>query len=46
MKAKIKTHEDDIKTNFQKKRTPKKSASCKCLSLIMLELVIKTGKNE
>ena len=44
MKTKIKAYEDDVKTNFQKKGMLKEGSSCKCLSLIILESVIKTGK--
>ena len=30
-------YEDRVNTNFQGKKVPKENASCKCLSLIMLE---------
>ena len=33
-----------MNTNFQGKEIPKVDASCKCLSLIMLNSVVKVGK--
>ena len=42
--AKIRQYEDKIYTNFQGKKIPKENESYKCLSLIMLESVIKMGK--
>ena len=41
MKTKIKMYED---TNFQGKKVPKENASYKCLSLIMLDSVIRANK--
>ena len=44
VKAKIKTSNDSMITNFQGKEMPKQKAPCKCLSIIMLDSVIKTKK--
>ena len=33
-----------MNTNFQSKKVPKEGASYKCLSLIMLDSVVKVGK--
>ena len=44
IKTKIKTHEDRVITNFQDKKVPKENASFKCLSLIILDSVIKAYK--
>ena len=44
IKAKIKSYRDKINTNFQGKKIPKENASCKCLSLIMLDSVIRVSK--
>ena len=43
-KTKIKLYADSIITNFHKK-IPKQKAPCKCLSIIMLDCVIKVNKN-
>ena len=32
-------------TNFQRTKTPKEKAPCKCLSIIMLDSVIKAERN-
>ena len=45
VKAKIKMYEDRVNTNFRGKKVPKENASCKCLSLIMLDSVIRVNKN-
>ena len=37
-------YEDKVKTNFQGKEVPKEDASYKCLSLIVLESVIRVSK--
>ena len=37
-------YEDRVNTNFQGKKVPKENASYKCLSLIMLDSVIKVNK--
>ena len=44
IKAKIKSYGDKINTNFQDKKIPKEDASYKCLSLIMLDFVIRVNK--
>ena len=43
-KAKIEMYEDRVNTNFQGKKVPKENASYKCLSLIMLDSVIRVNK--
>ena len=45
LKTKIKLYGDKINTNFQGKKIPKENASYKCLSLIMLDSVIKRNQN-
>ena len=35
---------DRVKTNFQGKKVPKENASYKCISLIMLDSVIRVNK--
>ena len=37
-------YEDRVNTNFQGKEVPKENASYKCLSLIMLDSVIRVNK--
>ena len=44
IKAKIKMYEDRVNTNFQGKKVSKENASYKCLSLIMLDSVIRVNK--
>ena len=44
IKAKIKSYGDKVNTNFQGKKVPKENASYKCLSLIMLDSVIRVSK--
>ena len=44
IKAKIKIYADSIITNFHNKEMPKEKAPCKCLSIIMLDSVIKANK--
>ena len=44
IKTKIKSYEGRINTNFQGKKVPKENASCKCLSLLILDPVIKVNK--
>ena len=44
IKTKIKLYGDKINTNFQSKKIPKENASYKCLSLIMLDSVIRANK--
>ena len=41
IKTKIKTYEKNIITNFHNKKMLKEKASCKCLSIIMIDSVIK-----
>ena len=44
IKTKIKIYCDRVNTNFQGKKVPKENASYKCLSLIMLDSVIRVNK--
>ena len=44
IKTKIKTYAGSIITNFHNKKMPKEKASCKCLSIIMIDSVIKANK--
>ena len=44
IKTKIKTYAGSIITNFHNKKRPKEKASCKCLSIIMIDSVIKANK--
>ena len=44
IKTKIKIYADSIITNFHNKKLPKEKAPCKCLSIIMIESVIKANK--
>ena len=44
IKTKIKTYAGSIITNFHNKKMPKEKAPCKCLSIIMLDSVIKANK--
>ena len=44
IKTKIKSYGDKVNKNFQGKKVPKENASYKCLSLIMLDSVIKVNK--
>ena len=44
IKIKIKMYEDRVNTNFQGKKVPKENGLCKCLSLIMLDSVIRVNK--
>ena len=45
IKAKIKIFAGSMITNFHGKKIPKEKAPCKCLSLIMLDSVIKAKKS-
>ena len=45
IKKKIKMYGDRVNTNFQGKKVPKENASYKCISLIMLDSVIRVNKN-
>ena len=44
IKTKIKTYGDSVITNFHNKNISKENAPCKCLSIIMLDSVIKAKK--
>ena len=44
IKTKIKVYAGSMITNFHNKKMPKEKAPCKCLSIIMLDSVIKTNK--
>ena len=44
IKTKTKTYEKIIITNFHNKKMPKEKAPCKCLSIIMVDSVIKANK--
>ena len=44
IKTKMKMYGDRVKTNFQGKKVPKENASYKCISLIMLDSVIRVNK--
>ena len=43
-KAKIKSYEDKVNTDFQGKKIPKENPSYKCFSLIMLDSVIRVSE--
>ena len=43
-KTKIKIYENSVATNFHNKKIPKEKAPCKCLSIIMIDSVIKANK--
>ena len=43
--TKIKIYADNMIKNFHNKKMPKEKAPCKCLSIIMLDSVIKANKN-
>ena len=44
IKTKIKIYAGSIITNFHNKKMPKEKAPCKCLSVIMIDSVIKANK--
>ena len=44
IKTKIKTYGDSVITNFHCEKIPIEKAPCKCLSIIMLDSVIKANK--
>ena len=44
IKTKIKIYTDNVITNFHNKKMPKEKVPCKCLSIIMLDFVIKANK--
>ena len=44
IKTKIKRYADSITTNFHYKKMPKEKVSCKLLSIIMLDSVVKSDE--
>ena len=44
IKTKIKTYGNSVITNFHNKKTLKEKAPCKCLTIIMLDSIIKAKK--
>ena len=44
IKTKVKMYDNKVNTNFQRKETPKGDSFYKCLSLIMLDSVVKVRK--
>ena len=44
MKTKIKIYDINVNKHFHVKKIPKEKTSCKCLSLIMLDSVVKVKK--
>ena len=44
IKIKIKIYEKSIITNFHNKKMPNEKVPCKCLSIIMIDSVIKANK--
>ena len=44
IKTKIKIYADSIVTDFYNKKMPKEKSPCKCLSIIILDPVIKANK--
>ena len=44
IKTKVKAYADSIITNLHNKKMPKEKALCKCLSIIMIDSVIKANK--
>ena len=44
IKTKIKMYAGSVITNFHNKKMPKEKAPCKCLSIIMIDSVIKANK--
>ena len=44
IKAKTEIYAGSMVTNFHEKKIPKGKATCKCLSIIMLDSVIKANK--
>ena len=43
-KTKIKLYDNNVNTTFHSKKIPKEKTACKCLSLIMLESVVKLNE--
>ena len=44
IKTRIKSYGHKINTNFQRNKTPKENVPCKCLSLVILDSVIRVNK--
>ena len=44
IKTKIKIYAGSMVTNFHNKKIPEEKAPCKCLSIIMLDSVVKVNK--
>ena len=44
IKTKIKIYEGNIISNFRNKKVPKEQIPCKCLSVIMVDFVIKVDE--
>ena len=44
IQTKIKMYGEIVNTNFQTQKVPKENASCKCISLIMLDSVFRVNK--
>ena len=44
IKTKIKVYADSIITSFHTKKMPKEKAPCKCLSIIMIDSVVRANK--
>ena len=44
IKTKVNMYDNKVNTNFRRNKTPKGDSSYKCLSLIMLESVVKVEK--
>ena len=45
IKTKIRINAGSMITNFHNKKMPKEKPPCKCLSIIMLDSVIKSNRN-
>ena len=45
IKKKIKMYAGSLITDFHNKKMPKEKAPCKCLSIIMIDSVIKANKS-
>ena len=41
IKTKIEIHENKVNNNFQGKKIPKENTTCKCLSLVMLDCILR-----
>ena len=44
IKTKIKTHESRVNTNFQGKKILKENASSNCMSLVLLDSVVRVNR--